>query len=1487
MKSVSLLRWAYNRAIFRALLVGTCTVNASSVFAQQTYYWDTNPNTATAGNNVREGGAGTWNNTTANFTRSITDAAATNHNVWSSAATPIGVGTLGTDRVIFGGNAGGIVQLDAFASGAQLPASTSAGVNSLSFETDGYTLQGSNVLLLYGTNPDISVNSSLTATINNVLDDRIGGISDLTKSGAGVLVLGGANAYTGVTTINGGVLSVSSMLVTAGTSSGLGVSSSNIVLNGGALRYTGAAVNSIRTFTVGTSGGTLEASGSGALNLTSTGAIGLSGTNTARTFTLTGTNTGNNIYAGSLVDNGTGATSVTKSGTGVWILSNANTYAGVTTIEGGVLSISNLADGGLASGIGDSTNAAANVVLNGGTLRYTGAATSSNRAFTVGTNGGTIEANGTGALNLNSTSATGLSGTNTARTLTLSGTSNGSNTYAAALGDNGTGATSLTKSGTGLWVVSGASTYTGITTVSSGVLRVSTLANGGVSSSVGASSNAAPNLVLNGGTLQYTGAAVSSDRAFTLGTTGTIDASGSGALNLTSTGATAFSGTTARTLTLTGTSTANNTYAGVLGNGTGGTSLTKTGAGTWILSGANTYTGTTAVNRGTLTLNTSTGSMGASPISMGGGTFNLDNTGAGAALTESLGSLTFSSGDSTASITRTAASDQAVNFGSLGTRGAGATGNFVNAGGTNGGSNGFNLTGRAAGFIDQGTFFGGSSYAWMNAAGTFVRGINYGTDGGTSNTTTSVAALPAGANAQVSGAGIVTLQTAATLNTLQIANANNFTLAAGATLTVNGILKSGNAAGGSITGGTGITPSNNAELVVRTDLASDSLTIATPILATGSNALTKSGAGTLTLTGTNTYNGRTVINAGVLSVSNLANGGTNSGLGVSSNASSNLILNGGALRYVGAAVSSDRAFTLGITGGTLDASGTGALNLTSTAATTLSGTNTARALTLAGTNTGNNIYAGILGDNGTGTSTIIKEGTGTWVLSGANTYTGVTAINNGVLSISSNANLGAQATGAAINLNGGTLRATTTLGLWNTNAGVNDRNVVLSAGGGSFDVAVQNETLTVAGTITGTGGLTKTGLGVLEIRQASYSGPTNVNAGILSFGATIDPALSAFTVAANGTLDITGFSNTIGSLAGGGTVTNSGGIATLSVGALPGNSTFSGKLTNEASGLSLNKIGSGTLTLTGADNNYTGTTTISAGTLALTGTGALPASTQLTVASATSTFDISGISGTTSTVATLSGVSGSSVALGGKSLMMSSGISSGEFTYAGTASGTGGLTKEGPSIQIFTGASTFSGPTLITGGAILANNLSGSALGTSNVTVNAIGSFDPLLDPVTFGGTGSVSGIVTLANGGTLAPGASVGTLRVGGANGLGNLNIEFDSSLGIFDRLNVTGALNLDNFALNFTDLALVPGTLTSQNYVFATYGSLSGTTRTFSSIAGTPNGYLVNYAFNGNNVALVAVPEPGSLALIVVAGLSGVWYRRKRQQVPVDVAG
>src|SRR6185437_15252114 len=108
-----------------------------------------------------------------------------------------------------------------------------------------------------------------------------------------------------------------------------------------------------------------------------------------------------------------------------------------------------LANGGAASGIGASTSAAANLVLDGGTLQYTGTGSSTNRLFTLTTNGGGIDASGSGPLTFSNTGSVALSGAG-ARSLILSGSNTGANTFASVLADNG-GPTSLVKTGAGTW----------------------------------------------------------------------------------------------------------------------------------------------------------------------------------------------------------------------------------------------------------------------------------------------------------------------------------------------------------------------------------------------------------------------------------------------------------------------------------------------------------------------------------------------------------------------------------------------------------------------------------------------------------------------------------------------------------------------------------------------------------------------------------------------------------------------------------------------------------------------------------------------------------------------------------------------------------------------------------------------------------------------------------------------------------------------------
>ena len=234
-----------------------------------------------------------------------------------------------------------------------------------------------------------------------------------------------------------------------------------------------------------------------------------------------------------------GSTGLTVSGAGsVTVIGGANTYTGVTTVSGGgTLSVSSLANGGAPSDIGQSANSAANVVLNGGTLQYTGGDTAIDRLFSIGSAGATIDASGTGSLSLTNTGTIGLSGGGP-RTLTLEGSA--SNLLAAnivdAAGGNGT---ALTKHGTGLWVLTGTNTQTGVTLVNQGVLQIGI---GGASGTLG-----------NGNVVDDTG----------------IDFVRTGSLTV---------------------------PGGISGSG----SVTNDGTGTVILAGNNSYAGGTFINAGTV-----------------------------------------------------------------------------------------------------------------------------------------------------------------------------------------------------------------------------------------------------------------------------------------------------------------------------------------------------------------------------------------------------------------------------------------------------------------------------------------------------------------------------------------------------------------------------------------------------------------------------------------------------------------------------------------------------------------------------------------------------------------------------------------------------------------------------------------------------------------------------------------------------------------------
>ncbi|MCE9609011.1 MAG: autotransporter-associated beta strand repeat-containing protein [Chthoniobacter sp.] len=515
-------------------------------------------------------------------------------------------------------------------------------------------------------------------TIGAPINDNGGAVS-IVKTGTGnsvavgqgVLTLSNVTSnYSGATVINGGaiVLNTSGALANGGLASSLGAASTsadNLVINGGFLQYGTAttAVSTNRLFSIGAMGGTIDSSAgtTATMSFIGTGAMGFASQTGPRTLTLQGSNvgvaastSGSNSSLSTialLIGDNSGATSVTKTGTGTWALTNsASTYTGPTTISQGILNVGTFAAVNTASsiGMGSVAGSAADLILNGGTLQYSNnTAATTNRLFSIGTSGGALDSSAASPSNTLTFTATGAIGFNNqsgARTLTLAGTNVGANSMGLRLDDLG-GLTSLTKSDKGTWALANAgNTYTGVTTINAGILSVGKLANGGVASSIGASTNADTNLVFNAEnagnagvlgtllatvqpstpialatvapTLKYTGSGDSTDRRFrfTIANdqkTAVIDASGSGALVFTNaTGPTFSTANKKLTLVLTGTSADNNTIQTVLAdNGTSQLSIVKTGTGTWILSGNNTY-GTaatvgdfgTTVNQGTLVL---------------------------------------------------------------------------------------------------------------------------------------------------------------------------------------------------------------------------------------------------------------------------------------------------------------------------------------------------------------------------------------------------------------------------------------------------------------------------------------------------------------------------------------------------------------------------------------------------------------------------------------------------------------------------------------------------------------------------------------------------------------------------------------------------------------------------------------------------------------------------------------------------------------------
>ncbi|MBB3898767.1 autotransporter-associated beta strand repeat-containing protein [Roseococcus suduntuyensis] len=813
-----------------------------------------------------------------------------------------------------------------------------------------------------------------------------------------------------------------------------------------------------------------------------------------------------------------------------------------------------------------------------------------------------------------STTLGALSGTGNLQSLTDNditariGGLNTNDTFSGQILQGQAGAILLEKVGTGTLTLAGLNLHTGGTTITAGTLQVG---NGGTTGTLGNGAvvnNAA--LVFNRSDVHLVGNLISGG--------GTLAQEGTGTLVLT--GANTYSGTTTIT-------------AGTLQIGDGGT-IGTLGSGAVVNNAALVFNRSDAVTVGNL-------------IS-GGGTLTQEGTG----VLTLTGANTYSGGT-------------IINAGTIALDDLGGLGTGLVT--LDGGALRSNVTGTLGNNIrlaDLGTgTIGAATGQALTLTGQLLLGqqseLVFGslTDTGTITAQFSSITLDTLAPPSLRIAGGTLISGNGNIPQL-IQLATTTTIDAGATLDLNGNAPTSSFAINDLRGAGRLT-NTDVTFIRAGDFAGE---------IAGTMRLEKISAGTLILTGTNSYSGGTTIDAGTLQV---GNGGTTGTLG------SGAVVNNAALVF-----NRSDAVTFGnaISGsGTLTQEGSGTLILTG--ANTYSGTTTITTGTLQvgdGGTTGtlgsgavvnnaalvfNRSDAVTVGNLISGSGTLTQEGSGTLILTGANTYSGTTTITAGTLQIGAGGTTGTLGSGAVVN------------------------NAAL--------VFNRSDAVTVGNLISGGGTLTQEGTGVLTLTGANtYSGTTTITAGTLQIGD----------------------GGTTGTLGSGAVVNNAALVFNRSDAVTVGN-LISGSGT-------LTQSGTGVLTLTGA-NTYSGGTIINAGTLALGDLGALGAG-LVTINGGTLRSDVTGtlannIGTGTSGTQTIAAASGQDLTLGGDLIV------NGPVTLAfGSATETGTVTLG------LSGASGLdTAALLVAGGTLRTGNLTGavflSTFGTTTINAGATLDYDTTL----------------------------------------------------------------------------------------------------------------------------------------------------------------
>ncbi|MFN7339615.1 MAG: beta strand repeat-containing protein, partial [Opitutia bacterium] len=1116
-----------------------------------------------------------------------------------------------------------------------------------------------------GTFAGLIRNNATGAAINTGAGN--GGLR-LDKLGTGTQTLTTAHTYTGGTWVGGGTLELDFTGLTTPTN--LLSSSGALLLNGGTLSIKGkAAAANAQTFaglTLAAGGGQLLVNPNGATSatvtlgaLTATAAggsalVGLAPAAGAGTLAITTTSTvADGIFSGRLVyTDGTNFDFAgTASGASPFTLGALATY---TDGLAGAVSTTN-------ARITASASVAASQTVK--TLKVQAPAASQLLEIATGQTlsvAAGLLFTGTNAFAVNGGTLAGGTGSGGAQDLVIHQYNTGGVTIGSTVGNNGANATALTKAGSGALTLSANATYTGTTFLNAG-----TLTFGGTSASttlqvaggtlVLNGVAAATTYNLNGGTVRVGAAGVVAAGATLNVNSGTFDLSGQN-VTVANLGVGGVLGTVTDNAAGTGTSTlavtgyTNSTYTLFADGATRklALSLTNANSAPFLLNPSNTFSG------GLLLRNDATGTR----LSIDRPVFNTGS--AGAIVSSPFGRGTITIGEAATDKAQiyvalssvTILNDIIFNTG-VGTDRPGAIRNDFHGlllAGTltanlapvtlSGNSSGTTrITGRITGpeglWVRQNSFVTGAIQQVVLDNQTSQANDYLGATTVDTNQAIRLAAneqLPDGA-----GFGSVTLN--GTLNLY------------GNSETINGLT------------GAGIVEGGAAIPLFRLGSGDASGAFSGVIRNTaGTLSLEKIGSGTQFLSGANTYSGTTTVSGGVLAVasaSSLPGWSTSGRVTVAS----------------GAALALGNAFT--------DAD----------IATFLATPALASGASLGfDTSSGNRAYAANLTNAGRASLGLVKVGANTLTLSGTNTYSGLTSVREGILSVSSSAlpswSAGAfrVASGAGLAVGNTVSDAAFAAALATGNfAGGSLAGFDTTDGDRSYGTAISDLAV-------GSLGLVKTGTNSLTISGASsFTGVTQVLGGTLRLGnaSALGSTAAGATVASGATLDLNGTAVGAEAITLSGSLVNDGAsAASLSGGVtLAAASTFGGSGDLTLSGIlsgsgALTKSGAGRTTLT-AVNTASGNLAITGGILEVGGSGQLNSGTYAGTIANAGTLAIS-----TSANQTLSGV----------------------------VSGAGSLLKSGVGELTLSAANTFSGGVVVSSGTLrLSNN--NAAAGTGTITL--------------------------------------------------------------------------------------------------------------------------------------------------------------------------